>query len=115
MCVHLSSGPGCYGAGNNLPLASGARGTWQDSVCLTRGSACLLYRKDFEISQLNSRIEDGQVTEAQLQKKIKELQVWWEELLSQSRNPKFPSDVMCWGICMGQSLSEHGGVSLAEE
>lgn len=29
------------------------------------------------MSQLNSRIEDGQVTEAQLQKKIKELQVWW--------------------------------------
>lgn len=31
------------------------------------------------MSQLNSRIEDGQVTEAQLQKKIKELQVWREE------------------------------------
>lgn len=31
------------------------------------------------MSQLNSRIEDGQVSEVQLQKKIKELQVWWEE------------------------------------
>lgn len=63
------------GAGNSFPLASGARGTWQDSICLTKGSAFFLYRKDFEMSQLNSRIEDGQVTEAQLQKKIKELQV----------------------------------------
>lgn len=76
-------------------MASGARGTWQDSICLTKGSAFFPYRKDFEMSQLNSRIEDGQVTEAQLQKKIKELQVWWEELLSQPRNHKFPLDVMC--------------------
>jgi len=53
------------------------------------------------MSQLNSRIEDGQVTEAQLQKKIKELQVWWEELFSLSRSPKFLSGVTCWGICMG--------------
>lgn len=67
------------------------------------------------MSQLNSRIEDGQVTEAQLQKKIKELQVWWEEQFSQPRRPQFPSDVMTWGICMGQSLPEHGGISLAEE
>lgn len=77
--VFLSSRPGCYSAGNDLPLALGARGTWQDSVCLTTGSVLFLYRKDFEMSQLNSRIEDGQVTEAQLQKKIKELQVWQEE------------------------------------
>jgi len=34
------------------------------------------------MSQLNSRIEDQQVTEAQLQKKIKELQVWLEVLFS---------------------------------
>lgn len=85
----------------------GARRTCQDSVCLTRGSAFCLYRKDFELSQLNSRIEDGQVLEAQLQKKIKEVQVWREELFLQPGSLKFPLDVMCWGICMGQSLSEH--------
>lgn len=33
------------------------------------------YRKDFEISQLLSKIEDEQSLGAQLQKKIKELQV----------------------------------------
>lgn len=33
------------------------------------------YRKDFEISQLLSKIEDEQSLSAQLQKKIKELQV----------------------------------------
>ncbi len=32
-------------------------------------------RKDFEISQLSSKIEDEQVMAAQLQKKLKELQV----------------------------------------
>lgn len=53
----------------------GVRRTCWDSVCLTRGSIFCLYRKDFEMSQLNSRIEDGQVMEAQLQKKIKEVQV----------------------------------------
>ncbi len=37
------------------------------------------YRKDFETSQLLSKIEDEQTLGAQLQKKIKELQVWnWE-------------------------------------
>lgn len=49
--------------------------------------------------------------EAQLQKKIKEVQVWWEELFLQPGSPKFSLDVMCWGICMGQSLSEHRGIS----
>ncbi len=33
------------------------------------------YRKDFETSQLLSKIEDEQTLGAQLQKKIKELQV----------------------------------------
>ena len=33
------------------------------------------YRKDFEISQLLSKIEDEQSLGSQLQKKIKELQV----------------------------------------
>lgn len=33
------------------------------------------HRKDFEISQLSSRIEDEQAMAAQLQKKLKELQV----------------------------------------
>ena len=32
-------------------------------------------RKDFEISQLNGKIEDEQAMSAQLQKKLKELQV----------------------------------------
>ncbi len=37
---------------------------------------CLIHnRKDFEISQLNSKIEDEQAMSAQLQKKLKELQV----------------------------------------
>lgn len=36
---------------------------------------CYLYRKDFESSQLLSRIEDEQVLSVQHQKKIKELQV----------------------------------------
>lgn len=64
------------------------------------------------MSQLNSRIEDGQVMEAQLQKKIKEVQVWWEELFLHPGSPKFPLDVMCWGICMSQSLCEHRAISL---
>lgn len=38
-------------------------------------SIILLLRKDFEISQLLSKIEDEQSLGAQLQKKIKELQV----------------------------------------
>ncbi len=37
--------------------------------------SCLFARKDFEISQLNSKIEDEQAMGAQLQKKLKELQV----------------------------------------
>lgn len=90
----------------------GARRTSQDSVCLIRGCVFCLYRKDFEMSQLNSRIEDGQVMEAQLQKKIKEVQVWWEELFLHPGSPECPSDVMCRGICMSQSLSEHRGISL---
>lgn len=36
----------------------------------------LLIRKDFEMSQLNSKIEDEQALGAQLQKKLKELQVF---------------------------------------
>ncbi|NWW10251.1 MYH7 protein, partial [Oreocharis arfaki] len=52
-----------------------------------------LKKKDFEMSQLNSRIEDGQVMEAQLQKKIKEVQVWWEELFLQPGSLKFPLDL----------------------
>ena len=36
----------------------------------------LLIRKDFEMSQLNSKIEDEQAMSAQLQKKLKELQVF---------------------------------------
>lgn len=52
------------------------------------------------MSQLNSRIEDQQVIEAQLQKKIKELQVWWE-VFSQSRSPEFSSDRMCRGNLHG--------------
>lgn len=44
-------------------------------------------RKDFEISQLQSKIEDEQAQSSQLQKKIKELQVkskyyWYFEYLS---------------------------------
>ncbi len=35
----------------------------------------LIHRKDFEISQLCSKIEDEQAMSAQLQKKLKELQV----------------------------------------
>lgn len=35
----------------------------------------LFNRKDFEISQLQSKIEDEQAQSSQLQKKIKELQV----------------------------------------
>ncbi len=35
------------------------------------------HRKDFEISQLSSKIEDEQAMAAQLQKKLKELQVKW--------------------------------------
>lgn len=33
------------------------------------------HRKDFEFSQLNSKIEDEQAANIQLQKKLKELQV----------------------------------------
>ena len=36
---------------------------------------CFIIRKDFETSQLLSKIEDEQSLGAQLQKKIKELQV----------------------------------------
>lgn len=64
------------------------------------------------MSQLNSRIEDGQVMEAQLQKKIKEVQVWWEELFLHPESLKLPLDVMCWGIFMSKSLSEHRAISL---
>lgn len=35
----------------------------------------VFFRKDFEIGQLNSKIEDEQLIIVQLQKKIKELQV----------------------------------------
>lgn len=34
-------------------------------------------RKDFELNALNARIEDEQAVAAQLQKKLKELQVRW--------------------------------------
>ena len=37
----------------------------------------LFYRKDFEVAQLLSKIEDEQSLGAQLQKKIKELQVFF--------------------------------------
>ena len=36
----------------------------------------VIHRKDFEVSQLLSKIEDEQSLGAQLQKKIKELQVF---------------------------------------
>ena len=38
-----------------------------------------IYRKDFEVSQLISKIEDEQAMSAQLQKKLKELQVFSTE------------------------------------
>lgn len=101
--VCFDSGSGCHSARNNLPLASGPGGSWWDSACLTRGSAFSPYRKDFEMSQLNSRIEDQQVIEAQLQKKIKELQVWWK-MFSQPRSPEFSSDRMCGGSLHGLVL-----------
>lgn len=43
----------------------------------TRAGSCpsLISRKDSELSQLNLRVEDEQLLGAQLQKKIKELQV----------------------------------------
>lgn len=43
----------------------------------TRAGSCpsLTSRKDSELSQLNLRVEDEQLLGAQLQKKIKELQV----------------------------------------
>ena len=37
-------------------------------------------RKDFEVSQLNNRIEDEQAVTLQLQKKLKELQVMEQKL-----------------------------------
>ena len=40
----------------------------------------VLFRKDFETSQLLSTLEDEQSLGAQLQKKIKELQVMWHWL-----------------------------------
>ncbi len=39
------------------------------------------HRKDFETSQLLSKIEDEQTLGAQLQKKIKELQVFLEKYI----------------------------------
>ena len=42
-------------------------------------------RKDFEISQLNAKIEDEQAMSSQLQKKLKELQV----RLNESENHVF--------------------------
>jgi len=41
-----------------------------------------IFRKDFEISQLNSKIEDEQNIIIQLQKKIKELQVLYKTILN---------------------------------
>lgn len=97
--------PGCKSAGKFRSQKD------LSGQCLSDQRLCL-YRKDFEMSQLNSRIEDGQVMEAQLQKKIKEVQVWWEGLFLHPGSPECPSDVMCRGICVSQSLSEHRGISL---
>ena len=47
-----------------------------DDVFIFNYSYCFIHnRKDFEISQLSSKIEDEQAMAAQLQKKLKELQV----------------------------------------
>ena len=43
---------------------------------MARISWTVFHRKDFEVSQLLSKIEDEQSMGAQLQKKIKELQVF---------------------------------------
>ena len=41
----------------------------------SNSNCCFHRRKDFELSQLNSKIEDEQAITIQLQKKLKELQV----------------------------------------
>ncbi len=41
---------------------------------------CFYNRKDFELSQLNNKIEDEQAITIQLQKKLKELQVKASEM-----------------------------------
>ena len=48
----------------------------------TMKSVCFFYhRKDFDMSQLTSKIEDEQAMGAQLQKKLKELQVQRKQLV----------------------------------
>ena len=42
--------------------------------CSGTNTICFVQRKDFEISQIQSKIEDEQLLGMQLQKKIKELQ-----------------------------------------
>ena len=46
---------------------------------LSSNTVCFAHRKDFEISQIQSKIEDEQALGMQLQKKIKELQasLYW--------------------------------------
>lgn len=47
-------------------------------------------RKDFELNALNARIEDEQAVAAQLQKKLKELQVRWASAWGSSRRRNGP-------------------------
>ena len=55
-----------------------------------------LYRKDFEINQLNCRIEDELALAVQLQKKLKELQVnYLREYLLLRYFPDFIKNPKC--------------------
>ncbi|XP_018601742.2 myosin, heavy chain 7B, cardiac muscle, beta a [Scleropages formosus] len=81
-----------------------------------------LKKKDFEMNQINSKIEDEQVLVAQLQKKIKELQARIEELeeeleaerAARAKVEKQRSDVTRELEELSERLEEAGGATAAQ-
>uniref|UniRef100_A0A8D3CGK7 Myosin-7-like n=1 Tax=Scophthalmus maximus TaxID=52904 RepID=A0A8D3CGK7_SCOMX len=81
-----------------------------------------LKKKDFEISQLNGKIEDEQIMSAQLQKKLKELQARIEELeeeleaerAARARVEKQRADLARELEEISERLEEAGGATSAQ-
>ncbi|KTF83774.1 hypothetical protein cypCar_00045360, partial [Cyprinus carpio] len=74
-------------------------------------------KKDFEINQLNGRIEDEQMASAQLQKKLKEKQARIEELdeeLERAKVEKQQSDISRELEDISECLEEAGGATCAQ-
>lgn len=79
-------------------------------------------RKDFELNALNARIEDEQAVAAQLQKKLKELQVRWASAWGSARRRNWSSPFSSSRLfekdlnqCATHLRSEDHGMSLVPE